>query len=67
MVTAREDRRVQGLPLTLTPAEVAELLRLTPNAIYDKAKKNLLPGIVRAGGTLRFNRAAIEQLVSGRA
>jgi excisionase family DNA binding protein len=52
----------------LTPAEVAEILRLKPDTVRRWAVAGRLPGVVFiAGKTLRFRRDAIELLVQAEA
>jgi excisionase family DNA binding protein len=45
----------------LTVAEVAELLRTTPNALYVMAAHRKLPGAVTLGRRLLVNRAALVE------
>ena len=40
------------LPLLLTVAETAELLRTSPRAIYAMAGRGMLPGVTRLGRRL---------------
>ena len=46
----------------VTPAEVAELLRVPITWIY--AHQGELPGLLRLGRYVRFRRVAIEQFLS---
>ena len=39
----------ESLPLLLTVAETATLLRTTPNAVYAMIERGLLPGVTRLG------------------
>ena len=56
------------LPDLLTVAEVAAALRTTPKAVYAMAERAQLPGIVRLGRRLRFDREALLRFVDeGRA
>ena len=41
--------RPEGLPLYMTPADVADLLRTTRKAIYMKIARRQLPGVARIG------------------
>ncbi len=44
--------RFSDLPLLLTVAETAELLRTSPKAIYAMAGRGMLPGVTRLGRRL---------------
>lgn len=44
------------LPLLLTAAEAASLLRTTRRAIYARAERGLLPGVIRDGRRLLVRR-----------
>ena len=44
--------RLADLPLLLTVAETAELLRTSPKAIYAMAGRGMLPGVTRLGRRL---------------
>jgi hypothetical protein len=50
----------------LTPADAARLLRVTPQAVRDQARRGQLPCLIRRVGTTRhqylFPRTAIEAL-----
>lgn len=46
-----------ALPLLLTVAEAAELLRTTPKAVYCQAAYGRLPGAVKVGRRLLIRRA----------
>ena len=50
---------LSGLPLLLTPTEVAVLLRTTRSAIYAMTERGQLPGVTRIGRRLLFNRQAL--------
>ncbi len=41
--------RPDGLPIFLTPDEVADLLRTSRKAIYVKVERRQLPGVTRLG------------------
>ena len=45
-----------GLPVLLTAAETADLLRTTRKAIYVMAERGQLPGITRIGRRLLVRR-----------
>ncbi|MAE71169.1 MAG: hypothetical protein CME06_11975 [Gemmatimonadetes bacterium] len=49
------------LPLLLTPAEVAELLRTSRAAVYKRVERGAIPGVTRIGRKLLFRR---EELVA---
>ncbi len=48
--------RFSDLPLLLTVAETAELLRTSPKAIYAMASRGLLPGVTRLGRRVLIRR-----------
>jgi excisionase family DNA binding protein len=53
--------------LLLTVPQVARLLGMTPKAIYHRAERGQLPGMVRVGRSLRFRRAdLLRSLLEGR-
>ncbi len=55
------------LPIFLVPADVAALLRTTPKAIYAKVERGLLPGVVRDGTRVLFDRdVLLRELRRGR-
>lgn len=43
----------------LTPAELADLLRVTPTAVYAMKARGELPGVIKIGRRLRFHREAV--------
>jgi len=45
--------------LLLTVPQVARLLGMSPKAIYHRAERGQLPGVVRVGRSLRFRRAEL--------
>src|SRR5687767_6433448 len=47
-----------GLPALLTADEVAAVLRTTRGAVYARAERRQLPGLIRDGRRLLFERAA---------
>lgn len=49
------------LPMLLTVAEVAKLLRTTPRAIYAMIERGLLPGVTRVGRRLLIHRDDVLQ------
>ncbi len=53
--------------LLLTVPQVARLLGMTPKAIYHRAERGQLPGVVRVGRSLRFRRAdLLRSVLEGR-
>jgi excisionase family DNA binding protein len=53
--------------LLLTVPQVARLLGMTPKAIYHRAERGQLPGVVRLGRSLRFRRAdLLRSVLEGR-
>jgi len=59
---------VSTLPYLLTAAEAAALLRTTPKAIYARAERGLLPGLVRDGRRVLVRRDELLRYLSeGRA
>lgn len=44
----------------LTVAGLSEYLSIPPGSIYVKVCKNQLPGVVRIGKSLRFNKEDID-------
>lgn len=49
----REDK------LLLNTAEVSDLLRTTPSAIYALVNRGKIPGVIRLGRRLLFERATL--------
>jgi excisionase family DNA binding protein len=53
--------------LLLTVPQVARLLGMTRKAIYHRAERGQLPGVVRVGRSLRFRRAdLLRSVLEGR-
>jgi excisionase family DNA binding protein len=48
-----------GMPVLLTPSEVAELLRTSRKAIYTMIERAQLPGIVRIGRRVLLREDAL--------
>ena len=48
-------------PWTYSATEVARLLGLSRSRVYELAARNELPGVVRIGGLIKFDRATISQ------
>lgn len=51
-----------GAPITITVAEAAELLGITPSALYKLVDAGLVPHF-RLGRRIRMRRDAIERFV----
>jgi len=51
----------------MTVEEVAELLRIHPQSVYEKVEKHELPGAFRLGGNdkapIRFSKRTIMELI----
>ena len=45
--------------------EVAAMLRITSGTVYRLAKKHVIPGSFRAGGTVLFNPQKLAQWIRG--
>jgi excisionase family DNA binding protein len=56
-----------SLPLLLQASEVAQLIRVTPKAVYTMAERGEIPGVTRLGRRLRFRRDAIEAWIANAA
>lgn len=52
-------------PLFMTPDEVAELLRTTRKAVYKRLESGLLPGSVRIGRRILFERDVLLNWLRG--
>jgi hypothetical protein len=52
-----------GLPDLVTPVQVAEWLQTTVKAIYSKAERGSLPGLVKVGGRVYFLRSELLKLM----
>jgi excisionase family DNA binding protein len=68
----RADARVvidpTALPYLMTASEAAALLRTTQKAIYARAERGLLPGLVRDGRRILIRRdELLRSLSEGRA
>jgi excisionase family DNA binding protein len=53
--------------LLLTPADVARIMGLTPDAVRALNNKGRLPALKTLGGRRLFRRADVEKLLSERA
>ena len=56
-----------SLPLLLQASEVAQLLRITPKAVYTMAERGEIPGVTRLDRRLRLRRDAIEARIAAAA
>jgi excisionase family DNA binding protein len=50
----------------LRPSEVAEVLRVSLQTIYNYKKKGTLPCVKQLGRPIRFRREDIEALIEGK-
>lgn len=55
----RDDR--EPLPELLTVEDVAQLLRTTARAIYSQVARGQLPGVIRVGRRVLFDRKDLLQ------
>jgi excisionase family DNA binding protein len=55
------DRELEAIPYMLTVADVAELLRTTPKAVYAMIDRGLLPGVTKVGRRLLIRRDDLLQ------
>jgi len=51
-------------PLALTVRQVADMLGMSPKAVYHRAERGQLPGKFYVGRSLRFRRADLLRFVS---
>ena len=54
-----------NLPEVLTVAEVAELLRVNRNTVYELFQRKEIPGGRKVGRCIRFSRDAVVQWLQG--
>ncbi len=54
-----------NLPAVLTVAEVAELLRVNRNTVYELFQRKEIPGGRKVGRCIRFSRDAVVQWLQG--
>ena len=47
------------LPVFLKAEEIAKLLRIHINTVYEAAARDEIPGVVRVGRNVRFRRDAV--------
>lgn len=54
-------------PITrlITAEQAAELLAISKARAYQLARMNAVPGVVRLGRQVRFNRQALEAFIGG--
>lgn len=55
------DRELEAIPYMLTVADVADLLRTTPKAVYSMIDRGFLPGVTRVGRRLLIRRDDLLQ------
>ncbi len=60
----RDEAAILPGQLLLTVPQVARLLGMSPKAIYHRAERGQLPGVVRVGRSLRFRRAELVGSIS---
>lgn len=53
------------LPAVLTVKEVAELLRINRNTVYELFQRGEIPGGRKVGNSIRFSREALLQWLRG--
>ncbi len=51
--------------LLLRPIEVAEVLGLSKNMVYESLKRGDIPGAIRIGRAVRVSRRALEEWIDG--
>jgi len=51
-------------PLLLRPAEAARLLGVSRAKVYDLIAQDKLPGVVRATGSIRISRSALDRWIA---
>lgn len=49
----------EEMPVFLKAEEIAKLLRVNRNTIYEAAARDEIPGVVRFGRVVRFRRDAV--------
>ena len=59
------DENQGELPAVLTVAEVAELLRVNRNTVYDLFQRREIPGGRKVGRCIRFSRDAVVMWLKG--
>jgi len=47
-----------------TISEIAERFRVSPDTVYSWIERDLLPGVVRIGGTIRVDRMQLDAFVN---
>jgi excisionase family DNA binding protein len=63
VITVHENQQPQR-QLALSVRQVAEMLGMTPKAVYHRAERGQLPGIFRVGRSLRFRRADLLRFIA---
>ena len=56
---SKRDEHHENLPVFLNAKEIAELLRIHVNTVYEAAARDEIPGVVRLGRNVRFRRDAV--------
>ena len=64
-MTSKPKAAVPELPEFLKATEVAALLRVNRNTVYEAVQRDEIPGVVRVGRVLRFRRDAIISWIDG--
>ena len=54
------------LPTLLMVAEVAKLLRMNPNTVYEAVARREIPGVVYVGRNIRFVRDIVVDWLRGK-
>ena len=60
-----EGEIVSELPAVLTVSEVARLLRVNRNTVYELFQRREIPGGRKVGRCIRFSRDAVVQWLQG--
>ena len=55
--------QLEDLPVFLKAEEIAKLLRIHINTVYEAAARDEIPGVVRVGRNVRFRRDAVLEWV----
>ena len=60
-----QDNEGHSLPPFITVDEVASLLRITRNTVYDLFRRGEIPGGRKVGRSIRFSRDTVIQWLQG--